>query len=161
MKFRPGGDSGRLNWIHSAVESTDVSPPYSLVTGGESIHWIDLSTVFSIFERVLRPGGVVAMIGRRWGTGTDEEMDLIKRSSIYRNYRPRNTFSELESEGLLRRLDGEIFGPSIWRPTIAEYIQARHSQAGLSQEWMGEAMVDEFDVEMEAMLTRMFPGGAL
>lgn len=85
-KFRPGGGSGRLNWIYSAVESADVSPPYSLVTGGESVHWMDLSTVFSIFERVLTPGGIVAMAGRRWGTSIDEQMDLIKRSSTYATF---------------------------------------------------------------------------
>ncbi len=112
-----------------------------------------------MFVRVLKPGGVVAMVGRRWGTGTDEEMALIVRSSTYRNYRPRNTFAELESEGLLERLDGEVFGPVMWQPTVGEYIQARHSQAGLSREWMGEAMVDEFDTELEALLTRMFPDG--
>jgi len=43
-------------------------------------------------------------------------------------------------------LDGEVFGPRIWQPTIAEYIQALHSQAGLSREWKDEAMVNEFDI---------------
>ena len=52
-----------------------------------------------------------------------------------------------------------MFGPISWQPTIAEDIEAWHSQADLSREWMGEPMVNEFDVELEAMLTRMFLDG--
>ena len=33
-KILPGGDNTSLNWMHSAVESGEAAPPYSLITGG-------------------------------------------------------------------------------------------------------------------------------
>jgi hypothetical protein len=59
----------------------------------------------------------------------------------------------------LSPVGSKVFGPTTWHPTVAEYIAARHSQAGLSREWVVEELLDEFDAELESLLTCLFPGG--
>ena len=52
-----------------------------------------------------------------------------------------------------------MFGPVTWQPTIAEYIEARHSQSGFTREWMGDELVKEFDRELGTLLARQFQNG--
>ena len=42
---RPGGDHPNLTWIVGAAETAPLSPPYALVTAGDSLHWMDWDVV--------------------------------------------------------------------------------------------------------------------
>jgi SAM-dependent methyltransferase len=148
---QPGGDAPNLIWIHATVEEAPLSPPYALITAGESLHWFDWEAVFPRFADALMPNGVLALIGRNWETDAQREMPIIGRYSTNREFRPYNLVDELSARGFFEQLGQRRFGPEPWRPTIAEYIECRHSQNGLSRERMGDA-AGAFDAELRAAL---------
>jgi SAM-dependent methyltransferase len=148
---QPCGDAPNLRWLLAMVEDAPLSPPYALITAGESLHWFDWEVVFPRFADALTPNGVLAIIGRNWKTDEKREMPIIGRYSTNREFRPYNLLGELTARGLFERRGQCRVGPEPWRPTIAEYIECRHSQNGLSRERMGDA-AEAFDAEMRAAL---------
>jgi 2-polyprenyl-3-methyl-5-hydroxy-6-metoxy-1,4-benzoquinol methylase len=62
-KRLPNGDSPNLRWILGAVENAPLSPPYSLITCGDSLHWMDWYTAMTRFAEVLSPSGYLAILG--------------------------------------------------------------------------------------------------
>ena len=52
------GDHPRLQWILGRAEEVQLNPPYSMVTAGASIHWMEWSVVFPRFAQVLTADGV-------------------------------------------------------------------------------------------------------
>ena len=157
---QPGGDAPNLNWIHATVEEAALSPPYGLITAGESLHWLAWEVVFPRFVEVLLPDGVLAMIGRDWDTDPAREFPIIGRYSTNREFRPYNLVDELTTRGLFEQLGQRRVGPESWLPTIAEYIECRHSQNGLSRERMGRE-ADAFDAEMRALLEDLCREGVI
>ena len=152
----PNGDHPNLNWIHGSVETAELYPPYDLVTAGDSLGWMDWSTVFRRFEEVLSPGGHLAIVTRDWGTGSPEELRIFQRFSINKDFRPTNLIEELETRGLFERLGDAWFGPIPFRPTVQEYIGSRHSQQGFSRAGMGSEEADRFDGKVRTLLKRLF-----
>src|SRR5579863_1232455 len=61
-KRLPNGDNPHLHWLFGPVEDVELSPPYALVTAGESLHWMDWNIVLPRFHRLLTPGGYLAII---------------------------------------------------------------------------------------------------
>lgn len=157
---QPGGDAPNLRWIQAAVEEAPLAPPYALITAGESLHWLDWPVVFPRFADALAPRGVLAMIGRNWKTDDAREMPIIGRYSTNREFRPYNLPAELTTRGLFAQQGQRRVSPVPWRPTIAEYIECRHSQNGLSRERMGAA-AEAFDAEMRAALLALVREGTL
>lgn len=149
----PGGDAANLRWIEALVEDAPLSPPYALITAGESLHWFDWAVVFPRFAEVLLPGGRLAMIGRNWESAAERERlhPIINRHSTNRDFRPYNILDELAERNLFAPEGQDRIGPEPWRPTIDEYIECRHSQNGLSRERMGAA-AEGFDAEMHEAL---------
>ena len=60
-KRMPGGNAPNLRWIEGSVEEAALSPPYGLVTAGESLHWLDWSVVLPRFRDLLVADGVLAI----------------------------------------------------------------------------------------------------
>jgi SAM-dependent methyltransferase len=158
----PGGDAPKLVWIEGMVEEAALSPPYGLITAGESLHWFDWAAVFPRFAAALVPGGFLTIVGREWGTDAERERlhPIIGRYSTNRDFRPYNLLAELESRGLFAPEGQRRVGPEPWEPTIAEYLECRHSQNGLSRERMGHS-AEAFDREMAAALRDLCREGAL
>src|SRR5579884_490460 len=61
-KSLPNGDNPRLRWLYGAVEEIELDPPYTLVTAGESIHWMNWNIVLPRFHHVLVQGGYLAIV---------------------------------------------------------------------------------------------------
>lgn len=159
---QPGGDATNLRWIVATVEEAPLSPPYGLITAGESLHWLDWPIVFPRFAAALVERGRLAIIGRNWESAAARERlhPLINRHSTNRDFRPYNLLTELTERKLFAPEGEERLGPEPWHPTIAEYIECRHSQNGLSRERMG-AGAEPFDAEMRAALLAMVEAGEM
>ena len=160
---QPGGDAANLNWIEALVEEAKLSPPYGLITAGESLHWLDWEVVLPRFAEVLDPKGWLVLIERDW-TGSrviaDRVRSIIARHSTNRDFRPYNLIAELTTRGLFEQQGTRRVGPEPWQPTIDEYIECRHSQNGLSRERMG-ASAAAFDQELRAALLALCDEGVL
>ena len=138
---QPGGDAPNLRWIEAMVEEAALTPPYALITAGESLHWLDWAVVFPRFAEALTPRGTLAIVGRDWehtGIARERIHALINRHSTNRDFRPYNLLTELAERGLFAPQGQRRTDPEPWHPTIAEYIECRHSQNGLSRERMGD-----------------------
>src|SRR5690349_13494055 len=61
-KLLPGGNHPDLNWILGRAEDAPLHPPYSLITTGDSLHWMDWDVVMPRFARMLTPRGRLAVL---------------------------------------------------------------------------------------------------
>jgi SAM-dependent methyltransferase len=159
-----GGDASNLRWVRSSVEVATLSPPYSLITAGESLQWLAWDVVFRRFAEVLTPHGVVAIIDRDWDFSPEVRKRLfpiIGRFSTNREFRPFDLPAELTARGLFNREGQRRIDPESWHPTIAEYVECRHSQNGLSRQRMGSQAAAAFDAETRAALLDLCREGAL
>jgi SAM-dependent methyltransferase len=159
----PGGDHPHLRWIQSAVENVPLQPPYGLVTAGESLHWLAWEIVLPRFAAALAPGGMLAIINRSWNgppAVRDRLRPLFAHHSANRDYRPYDLVVELTQRGLFAEQDRRAVAPVPWRPTIEEYLEARHSQNGFSRDRMADGGV-AFDRDVRAALQALVDEGAI
>ncbi|HEX5167137.1 MAG TPA: class I SAM-dependent methyltransferase [Thermomicrobiales bacterium] len=149
---RPGGDEPRLRWQVAPLETATLSPPYGLVTAGESMHWMDWEVVLPRFRDALLPGGVLAIVGRgpRPSPWTDDLIRIVQRHSTNRDFQPYDLIDELASRRLFRVLGRKTTAPVICTQTIDDHIEFWHSRNGLSRDRMTTA--GAFDREMRALL---------
>ena len=54
-KQLPNGNSPHLHWIYGKVEEVQLTPPYTLITAGSSIHWLEWEKVFPLFRKHAAP----------------------------------------------------------------------------------------------------------
>lgn len=148
------GNHPNLRWIHSAVETASLNPPYALITAGESLHWMEWETVCRRLSKLLVPGGKLAILTRSWGTGEREEGELYAKYSTTRNFKLMDLPSELEKRGLFRIENRQHFSTD-WRPTIDEFIASRHSQSQFSYDLMSKESAIEFDKSLRELLMRL------
>jgi SAM-dependent methyltransferase len=163
-KRLPGGDHPSLHWIQAPVETAPLFPPYALITAGESLHWLDWSVVFPRLVEILSPNGILAIVGREWGHSAaiaERLRPLFAAYSTNRDFRPYDLLAELSARGLFEK-QGERETASIpWRPSLDEYVEARHSQNGLSRERMGASRAAEFDAELRRLLAALRAEGLI
>jgi SAM-dependent methyltransferase len=152
----PGGEAPNLHWTCAAVEDAPLTPPYALITAGDSLHWMDWEIVMARFASVLSPRGVLAVAERSWeGSGPlREQMRPLYRYSPVHDYRPFDLADDLEQRGLFTRLGEQRCGPEPWWPTVDEYLDCRHSQRSYSRTQMGPSAVAAFDAEAREILAR-------
>jgi SAM-dependent methyltransferase len=161
---QPGGDASNLTWLAATVEDAALTPPYALITAGESLHWFAWEVVFPRFAEVLTPHGVLAIIGRDWDLSApvrERLFPIINRYSTNRDFRPYDLLAELASRGLFAQQGRRRIDPEPWHPTIAEYIECRHSQNGLSRERMGREAAAAYDAETRVALLDLCREGVI
>jgi SAM-dependent methyltransferase len=154
------GDHPHLRWVCARLEDADLRPPYALAVAGDSLHWMDWEVALPRLHDTLRPGAWLAIVQRGWGTGAPEETELLRRYSVIQDYQPYDLGRELVTRGLFRGQDHVRFAGT-WRPTIEEYVESRHSQAGCAREPMGADRAAEFDRELTDLLRRLATDGRL
>jgi hypothetical protein len=98
------------------------------------------------------------IVRQDWGTGTAEELDIIRTYSTIREFQPYDLVEELTSRDLYRERDLLTFA-SEWRPTIEEYLEARHTQASFSRDLMGAAASADFDRRLSDLLRELVAAG--
>ena len=152
------GDHPRLRWICVRAEDATLDPPYALVVAGDSLNWMDWPVVLPRLHEALRPEGWLAIVHRSWGTGTVEEMEVIRRYSVVQDYQPYDLVPELESRGLFSGQDRVRF-TGAWRPTVEEFVESRHTQSSFPRAVMGADGAAEFDRELTELLQRLVAEG--
>jgi ubiquinone/menaquinone biosynthesis C-methylase UbiE len=157
----PGGDAANLNWIYGQVEEVPLSPPYALVTAGQSLHWMAWDVVFPRFQKMLEPGGFLAIIEMTFSpTPWDEALGkLLSRYSTNRDFQPYDLITELEQRGLFTKVGEKQTTPRPFRQTVEAYIESFHSRNGFSRQRMGVDMAEEFDTAVHALVTDSYPDG--
>ena len=163
-KALPGGDHAHLRWILGMAEEAPLTPPYGLATAGESLHWMDWDEVLPRVARALAPGAVLAIVNRNWdGPPALRErlLPIFTRYSPVPDYRPYDVIAELTSRRLFAEVSRQRCGPAPWTPTVAEYLECRHSQRGGSRTHMGPDMVAAFDAAVTALLEELCRDGTL
>ena len=160
-KQLPNGDHPHIRWIDGPMETVELRAPYSLITAGESLHWMDWTTVFPRFVKALTKEGQLAIIARGWGTGSPDEIDIFSRYSINQDFQRIDLVEELEDRSFFQAQGERRFGPFTWSPTVDEYIEARHSQNGFSRERMGSESVKAFGDELRSLLETLYGSGPL
>jgi SAM-dependent methyltransferase len=146
-KQMPGGDAPNLHWIEGAVENVSLSPPYALVTAGESLHWLDWAVVLPRFRELLVEDGYLAIVYKRfsavlWGAELGE---LLGQYSTNQEYEPYDLVEELTSRGLFRQQGEQETTPVPFQQTVAAYVESFFSRNGFSRERMGAERADEFE----------------
>lgn len=157
------GDDPRLRWILGQVETADLSPPYALVTAGESLHWMDWAVILPRFAEMLAPGSVLAMIGREsvpgpWATAL---RDVINRFSTNREFQPYDLTDELTRRGLLTVLGRWTSPPVTIRQPVAGYVESFHSRNGFSRDRMTPEQAMRFDEETARLVAPFSDDGIL
>jgi SAM-dependent methyltransferase len=152
------GDDPRLRWLCARVEDAALEPPYALVTAGDSLHWTDWYVTLPKLHEALAPEGTLAILNRGWGTRAQEETEILVRYSANQDYQPVDLVRELESRDLFRTRH-RLPVAEVWRPTIGEYVEARHAQAGCARHVIGPERSAAFDAELAALLRRLVDDG--
>jgi SAM-dependent methyltransferase len=159
----PGGDAPNLRWIQGRVEEAPLEAPYGLVTAGESLHWMDWDVVMPRLREVLVPGGYVAILQREelrvaW---SGDLLDLIRRYSTNRDYRPVNLIDELSRRSLFTKAGEWRSEPETYTQSIDDYIESMHSRSSFSRERMPAADLAAFDSALRALLARHASDGRI
>lgn len=162
-KTLPGGNSAKIRWLYGRAEEVEVSPPYALITAGESLHWLDWGIVLPRFARLLTPHGVLALVhveeqDTPWRDGY---MHIVKRFSNNPNYQPVNLIAVFEQYQLFQKQGERFTAPVPWQQTIDDYITAQHARSALSLDTMMAEQATQFRAEMYAMLTPFASDGVL
>src|SRR5215831_18602647 len=154
------GDHPNLRWVCARLEEADLRPPYALAVAGDSLNWMDWEVALPRLHDALRPGAWLAVVHRGWNTGAPEETELLHTYSVIQDYRQLELARELVSRGLFRP-GGHVRFAGTWQPTIEEYVESRHAQAGCAREPMGADRAAEFDRELTSLLERLAAAGRL
>jgi hypothetical protein len=158
----PGADRPNLRWVHAPAETAPLSPPYGLVTAGQSLAWLEWGVVLPRWRAALSPRGRVALVER---TESDAPWwpavrAVVRRWSKNLGYRSYDLVGELAERGLFRaeeavRVEGEPL-----RRDLERVIDGLHSMNGISRAVLGADAV-AFDAEMRAALSPHASDGVL
>ncbi|GCE05088.1 class I SAM-dependent methyltransferase [Dictyobacter aurantiacus] len=158
-----GGDHPQLNWIYGRMEDITLSPPYTLITAGESLHWMEWEIVMPLFQRVLTLHGYLAIVGCETAPNPWDKdlLALISRFSTNREFQPYDLLEELERRQLFQQAGSRRTRPVLFMQSGEDYIQSIHSRNGFSRERMGEEAASAFDAAARALLTPFMHDGLL
>ncbi len=154
----PNGDDPRLRWLCGRVEDVSLDPPYSLITAGESLHWMDWNIVLPRFHQLLAPGAYLAVIESR--TQPDPWTLLNEIILRYRTNKDKwqayDMLEELEHHGLFQKVGEKITAPVPFPQSVDDYIESYHSRNGFSRERMDAVQAAAFDQEARETLLRTY-----
>lgn len=150
----PGGDHPNLTWIHGAIETVDLHPPYGLVVAAESIHWMDWEVVIRRFHEATADDAFLAVVERgvTGNTAWNDLLPVIQAYSTNGEFAPYDIIDELASRHLFTPV-GEIMTKAVlFRLSVDDYIESLHSRNGLSRDRMPSRDAISFDDEVRRVL---------
>ncbi len=161
-KRRPGGGAANIRWQVAKGEEAELEAPYSLVTGGQSLHWMNWEVLMPRLAGALTPGGMLAVVGPNevdplppWDA---ELKTIIPRYSTAKNYVPFDMIPAWESAGLFREVGMVRTGPVAFEQTVAEYIAAFHANSTLTRAHID---AEGFDAEVRTVVAPHCPDGVV
>src|SRR5580704_2492652 len=168
----PGAASGKIRWIHAAIEDAPLDPPYGLIVAASSIHWMDLDRTLPRFANALADGAMLvvldgdAPVDAPWEREETQFMvDFLaardgRRPAWWKTVRERFAEPVLIHPGFERR-GHRITAPVASSQSIADYLRCQHSRATWSEDHLGEEASVEFDTAMTGILSRHARDGML
>ena len=133
----PGGRDPRIHWIVGPAETAPLSPPYGLITVGQSLHWMDHEVVMPRFRDALAPGGVLAATDIEWEYAPEWRDKLIR---IFERYSPINSkkfavdlFGDLARRRLFERAGFQRTSLVPADLSVDEFVNALRSTSSLSR----------------------------
>jgi trans-aconitate methyltransferase len=156
----PQGDSPSISWIVGAVETAPLNPPYSLITAGDSLHWMDWATVMPRLATTLTPHGSLAVlsVGQLPTPWDDQLLPIIQKYSTVSGYQPYDLVAELEARNLFRTSGRQTTAPVPFVQPLEEYIESFHGRASFVRERMGSASAKAFDAAVRALVSQYCTG---
>ncbi|HEY0733576.1 MAG TPA: methyltransferase domain-containing protein [Herpetosiphonaceae bacterium] len=152
----PHGDAPNLRWIVGRAEDAPLDPPYSMITAGESFHWLDWDIALPRFARMLTPNGYLAIIelGQLLLPWDAALASLIRRYSTNQEYQPLNLIAELERRGLFTPIGRHRTRPVAIRQPVDTYIESFHGRASFSRQRMSPEAAAAFDQAVREVLAQ-------
>jgi ubiquinone/menaquinone biosynthesis C-methylase UbiE len=153
------GDSPKLRWIVGRAEDAPLSPPYALITAGQSLHWMDWNVIFNRLHDVLTVSGKLAIVDldEEVSSQTESLQSLIREFSTNRDFQPYDMISELQVHGLFEKLGDKKTASTTFTQTVNEYLEALHSRSSLTRNSMGSVNATKFDERVTDVLLKSFP----
>lgn len=150
----PDGDRPNLRWLVGRAEEVELTPPYALITAGESLHWMDWEVLLPRLKPLLSAHAYLAMVYRRErDTPWQPELDaLIAELSTVQNFESYNLVEELERRHLFRAEGRHEMTPVPTRQSIDDYIDSFHSRSSLSRGAMPLADAHAFDQRLRLLV---------
>ncbi len=154
-KDLPNGSNALIHWVVGAVETTPFTPPYDLITAGESLHWMDWEAVLPRFAAILAPHGrlVILELGYQALPWSEQLGLLIQRYSTNRDYQAVDLITELEQLQLFRAEGRTETPPWIFRQSVDDYIESFHGRASFARERMAIKDARAFDLQLRELVT--------
>lgn len=155
----PGGAAPNIAWQVAPAETALLDPPYALIVGGQSLHWMAWKTVLPRCGKALLDRGVLAVVtvedaaDAPWRSGL---RDIIARHTTARDYKPFDMLPAWESAGLYRPLGHRLTAPVEFVQSAEEFIDAHHAMSTLTRAHIDAAA---FDAELRALMKVHCPDG--
>jgi trans-aconitate methyltransferase len=158
-KRLPHGESPRLTWMLGALEDAPLDPPYTLITAGDSLHWMDWATVMPRFAGLLTPNGALAILGvgqlpTRWD---DDLLPIIRLYSVVAGHQQYDLIEELKTRGLFQEAGRQTTASIPFTQTLDSYVESFHGRASFPRERMGVPAAAAFDAEVRALVATHSP----
>lgn len=150
-----GGDAPNICWIVGPAETVVLDPPYALITGGQSLHWMDWEVMLPRFHDVLVPGGYLAIVDAKplpppWQDGLE---GIIRHYSTNPTYQPYDMLAAWERTGLFSQAGERRTPATRFAQPIDDYLDAFHAMSSLTRARLGAAATAAFDAEVRALVT--------
>jgi len=152
----PNGNHARLHWIVGRAEDAPLNPPYTLITAGDSLHWMEWDVVMPRFAHLLTPHGMLAILqvdqlSLPWDA---QLLPLIQKYSVYgQNYQSLDLAADLERRGLFRKHGALQTTPFPFTQSLDAYVESFHARASLARERIGAAAAASFDSELRNLVS--------
>ncbi len=158
----PKGDSAKLNWICSPIETAPLSPSYSLIVTAASLHWMDWDVVMPKFADVLDDQGHLAILEdvtlpAVWDSDTRSILGQYSMNKDYRPYDMTTIASELQQQGLFQETGMKETEPVEFNQSIEDWIESVHARNGFSRDRMDPADAAECDRKLTQVIVRHCP----
>jgi len=156
----PNGNHVRLRWIVGRTEDAPLSPPYALITAGDSLHWMEWDVVMPRFAHLLTPRGTLAIlqVGQLSLPWDAQLLPLIQKYSIYgQHYQSIDMPAELERRGLFHKHGVLQTMPFAFSQSLDAYVESFHARASLARERIGAVAAAAFDSELRKLVSTHEP----
>ncbi len=161
-KRLPGGQQPNLNWMLGRAETVPLFKPYSLITAGDSLHWMEWDAVLPRLAAAISPRGSLALLTVEAEPAGDDAglrescTDLIRAYTTCGPWQPGfDLVEELKRRELFREA-GRTLAESTARQSVDEFVESFHARASLSWERMRPDDLASFDQAMRQLMTERF-----
>ncbi len=155
-----------INWILGKAETAQLNGPYSLITAGVSLHWMDPAIVFPKLAAEVAPQGALALISGDGPTESDwhdEWRSFVRRwvnrmggnfnSSWFRTM----TTAHLPWIDIKEQLK---FRHELTQ-SVEDFVECQHSRETFARKAMGEELARAYDRELSELLMPYTTNGKL